>query len=46
MYNKFYERRKELFLGISVDTFLSEARTLGISTDVLIKIIKERTKND
>ena len=43
---KIFERRKSAFLGGTVDRFLTEADTLGITTDELINLIKERAKHD
>ena len=43
---KLFERRKTAFLGPVTDGFLAEANTLGITGDELIKLIKERTRND
>jgi DNA-binding transcriptional regulator YhcF (GntR family) len=43
---KIFERRKKSFLETALNEFLAEATTLNISTDELITLIKERTKND
>jgi DNA-binding transcriptional regulator YhcF (GntR family) len=40
---KILERRKTEFLGHAIDKFLAEAKTLSISTEELISIIKEKT---
>ena len=40
---KITERRKEVFLKQSIDDLLVEAKTLGISLDKLISIIKRRS---
>jgi DNA-binding transcriptional regulator YhcF (GntR family) len=37
------ERRKEVFLTRSIDALLAEAKTLGISLDKLVSIIKRRS---
>jgi DNA-binding transcriptional regulator YhcF (GntR family) len=43
---KIMERRKAAFLGTALDTFLTEAKTLNITAEELINLIKERTKYD
>ncbi|MDR0406363.1 MAG: GntR family transcriptional regulator [Clostridiales bacterium] len=43
---KLLTRRKADFLGGALDGFLAEARTLNISTEHLIKLIKERGIHD
>ena len=42
---KIAARRKETFLNQTIDTLLSEAKTLGITQEELITIIKERGNN-
>jgi DNA-binding transcriptional regulator YhcF (GntR family) len=39
---KITERRRDIFLNQSIDALLSEAETLGISIDELIKVIKNK----
>jgi len=39
---KIIERRKDVFLNKTVDVLLAETKTLGISTDELIEIIRSR----
>ena len=39
---KIIERRRSTFLGDAIDKFLVEAKTLNITIEELIKIIKER----
>jgi len=41
---KITERRKDLFLNQTIDSVLNEARTLGISTEKLISVIKNKTQ--
>ena len=40
---KIKTRRKEVFLSQSIDVLLAEAKTLGISLDKLVSIIKRRS---
>lgn len=39
---KIVEQRKAAFLGTAIDEFLTEAKTLGISIEELITLIKRR----
>ena len=39
---KIIQRRKEVFLNQTIDALLSEAKTLGISMDDLINVIKNK----
>jgi len=39
---KITKRRKDIFLNQTVDSLLAEAKTLGISLDELISVIKNR----
>ena len=40
-----YKRRRDTFLNQSIDVLLTEAKTLGITEDELIKIIKSKGVN-
>jgi DNA-binding transcriptional regulator YhcF (GntR family) len=42
---KIAERRRSAFLNQTIDALLGEAKTLGISVDEIISIIKERDKS-
>ena len=39
---KISARRKEVFLGQTIDALLAESKTLGIPLDELIKVLKEK----
>ncbi|MDR1531263.1 MAG: GntR family transcriptional regulator [Clostridiales bacterium] len=44
--DKIVGRRKAAFFGKNIDEFLAEAKTLNISTEELIRLIKERASHD
>ena len=39
---KITERRREAFLNVTIEAALAEAKTLGITTDELISVIKRK----
>ena len=41
---KITERRRDVFLNQSIDALIAEAKTLGITLDELIGVIKRRSK--
>lgn len=43
---KITKRRKDVFLNQTINTLLAEAKTLGISLDELIEVIKNRKGTD
>ena len=44
---KITERRREIFLNVTINSVLAEAKTLGISNDELItKILQAKEKNN
>jgi len=43
---KITERRRDVFLNHTIKALLGEAKTLGISLDELVNVIKEGVKDD
>jgi DNA-binding transcriptional regulator YhcF (GntR family) len=43
---KITQRRKEVFLNQTIDNLLSEAKTLGISMDELINVLKTKINKE
>ena len=44
---KITERRREIFLNVTINAVLAEAKTLGISNDeLIIKILQAKEKNN
>jgi len=43
---KISARRRDVFLNQSIGELLAEAKTLGIPTDELIRVIEDKAKNE